>query len=149
MPVSSSSVAGAMSVKAGASRWMGRYSVALTGPLPSIGSPMTLNMRPSVASPTGIFTLVPVSAARQPRCSPSVEKSEMQRTVLSPSCCTASMTMRRSPVCTSMALLISGSFPAGNCTSTTGPMTLLTIPFSIRSPFVGRGAAAAVLVRSL
>ena len=58
----------------------------------------------------GIFDARAGVAARQPRCSPSVEKSEMQRTVLSPSCCTASMTMRRSPVCTSMALLISGSF---------------------------------------
>jgi hypothetical protein len=37
----------------GASRWIGRYSVASTGPFSSTGSPITFRMRPSVASPTG------------------------------------------------------------------------------------------------
>ncbi len=45
----------------GASRWMGQYSSACTGPRLSMGSPSRLNTRPSVGLPTGTVTGPPVS----------------------------------------------------------------------------------------
>ena len=53
MPVSRICVSVDCSEMVGAVRWMGSLALAFTGPLPSIGSPITLNMRPSVSSPTG------------------------------------------------------------------------------------------------
>ena len=67
MPVSNSSVLGDSSANAGGSRWIGRYSVALTGPRPSIGSPSRLKTRPSVSLPTGTCTGPPVSTTFMPR----------------------------------------------------------------------------------
>ena len=95
MPVSSISVAGWISVKTGGLRWMGRRSSVSTGPLPSIGSPTTLNMRPSVASPTGMVMEEPVFTASAPREIPSVEERAMQRTSPLPICCTTSSTTLR------------------------------------------------------
>ena len=79
-----------MSVKAGALWWMGLLSLASTGPLPSMGWPTTLNMRPRVSSPTGILMGAPVAVTGQPLERPSVELRAMQRTVLPPSSCTTS-----------------------------------------------------------
>ena len=56
MPVSNSSVFGDSSANGGGSRWMGRHSLASTGPRPSIGSPSRLKTRPSVSLPTGTDT---------------------------------------------------------------------------------------------
>src|SRR3546814_11986546 len=53
MPVTSISASVDCSAKAGASRWIGALRVALTGPRSSIGSPITLMMRPSISGPTG------------------------------------------------------------------------------------------------
>ena len=53
MPVSNTSVLGDSSANGGGSRWIGRRSVASTGPRPSIGSPSRLKTRPSVSLPTG------------------------------------------------------------------------------------------------
>ncbi len=53
MPVSNSSVLVDRSESGGASRWIDQRSSALTGPRPSIGSPIRLNTRPSVALPDG------------------------------------------------------------------------------------------------
>ena len=128
MPVSSSSVEGRTSVKGGASRWMGRRRSASTGPLPSIGSPTTLNMRPSVASPTGIVIGAPVFQASIPREMPSVAESAMQRATPPPVCCTVSSTTVRSGRRISMALYSSGSSSGAKRISTTGPITFLTSP---------------------
>ena len=59
---------------------------ALTSPLPSIGSPTTLNMRPSVASPTGIVIDAPVLRALMPREIPSVAESAMHLATPPPVC---------------------------------------------------------------
>ena len=52
MPVSKISIVGESSPKAGGSRWIGQRS-PVAASLPSTGSPMTFQMRPSVWSPTG------------------------------------------------------------------------------------------------
>ena len=46
----------------------------LTGPLSSIGSPITLIILPRVSSPTGILMGNPVSVTACPRTKPSVPK---------------------------------------------------------------------------
>ena len=48
------------------------YLSVLTGPLSSMGSPITLIMRPRVSSPTGILIGAPVSVTAWPRTRPSV-----------------------------------------------------------------------------
>ena len=53
MPVSRISVSVDCSEMVGAARCIDIRAVPLNGPLPSMVSPMTLNMRPSVSSPTG------------------------------------------------------------------------------------------------
>ena len=50
------------------------YLSVLTGPLSSMGSPITLIMRPRVSSPTGILIGAPVSVTAWPRTRPSVPK---------------------------------------------------------------------------
>ena len=90
MPVSNSSVLGDSSANCGGSRWIGRRSVALTGPRPSIGSPSRLNTRPSVSLPTGTVTGAPVSRTSMPRSRPSVEPRATQRTRPPPRCCCTS-----------------------------------------------------------
>jgi hypothetical protein len=59
---------------------IGSVVLALIGPMPSTGSPITFRMRPSVASPTGMRMLSPVSRALMPRTRPSVVSMPMQRT---------------------------------------------------------------------
>src|SRR6476659_2826310 len=113
---------------------MGQRSLALTGPSPSTGSPTTFRIRPRVSSPTGIVIVVPVSTACIPRTMPSVGFIEMQRTRFSPRCCaTSAITSIGMPVClpssvTTTALWIGGSWPSGNSTSRTGPITWTTRP---------------------
>ncbi len=131
MPVSSILSAGTISVKPGAFWCMGRYSFAFTSPLPSMGWPTTLNMRPRVSSPTGISMGIPVGVTWQPRERPSVEARAMQRTVLPPSSCTTSAVTEPWPFSSSTASYMAGSCPWGKRTSTTGPTTLQTVPFSI------------------
>ncbi len=54
MPVSKISTVGCRSANPGAGRWMGQRSVSAgMGAPSSIGSPIRLNSRPSVTSPTG------------------------------------------------------------------------------------------------
>ena len=60
------------------------YVLALTGPLSSMGSPITLMIRPSVSGPTGMLMGEPVSTHTWPRTRPSVPSIAMVRTVLSP-----------------------------------------------------------------
>ena len=85
MPVSKISVFVERSTTGGASRWMGQYSSALTGPRSSIGSPSRLKTRPSVALPTGTRTGAPVSMQAMPRTMPSVLPRATQRTRPPPS----------------------------------------------------------------
>ena len=59
---------------------------AFTGPSPSIGSPMTFKIRPSVSRPTGTEIGPPRSVAFMPRTMPSVRFMQTQRATLSPSC---------------------------------------------------------------
>ena len=100
------------SVKAGASAWIGLYFSVLIGPRSSIGSPMTLMMRPRVAAPTGTRMGAPVSATGWPRTRPSVESMEIVRTVFSPRCCATSRTRRIGWFWTSSALRILGNWPS-------------------------------------
>ncbi len=91
MPVSKISMRGTRSSNFGASRWIGQRSFALTSSgLPSITSPSTLKMRPSVASPTGTEIGAPVSLTSAPRASPSVESIATARTRSFPRCCCTS-----------------------------------------------------------
>ncbi len=63
MPVSKISAVGVRSSNSGGSRWIGQRAASATAPASflSIGSPSTLKMRPSVASPTGTLIGAPVS----------------------------------------------------------------------------------------
>ena len=73
---------------------MGSVFLALTGPLPSIGSPSTLSSRPSVSRPTGIEMGEPVSTTSIPRTSPSVLDMATVRTRFSPRCWATSSVRR-------------------------------------------------------
>ena len=104
-------------------------SRALTAPFSSIGSPRTLKTRPSVSGPTGTLIGAPRSTASVPRARPSVVLIATVRTQLLPRCC-----------CTSQVTRVPGSLdahgvedrraaaPAGNSTSTTGPVMAMTRP---------------------
>jgi hypothetical protein len=92
MPVSNISSDVDCSSNAGAWRWIGMCSLALTGPSSSTGSPSTLSTRPSVSRPTGTVMPAPVSIAFMPRTMPSVATMAMQRTRPSPRCCCTSTT---------------------------------------------------------
>mmetsp|Transcript_5450 Transcript_5450/g.18294 ORF Transcript_5450/g.18294 Transcript_5450/m.18294 type:complete len:239 (+) Transcript_5450:1279-1995(+) len=127
MPVESTSCSTDCSVKTGASLWIGDIIVESTGPSSSIGSPMTFMMRPSTPLPTGMQMGASVSTTVCPRTRPSVASIAMVRTVLSPRCCATSRTSRISWPSTSRLLRIAGSGPS-NCTSTTAPMTVVTLP---------------------
>ena len=72
MPVTRISAVVDWSTNAGASAWIGRRLFVLIGPRSSIGSPVTLTIRPRVAGPTGIVMGAPVSTALEPRTRPSV-----------------------------------------------------------------------------
>ena len=63
---------------------MDQRSSLSTGPRVSTGSPNTLRTRPSVAGPTGMVIVSPVSTASMPRTTPSVGDMAIARTTLSP-----------------------------------------------------------------
>ena len=86
-PVSKTSTSVVCWSNAGAARWIGRLTSVTTGPLPSIGSPRTLNTRFRVSSPTGTVIGAPVSRTAAPRASPSVVVMATERTQLLPRCC--------------------------------------------------------------
>ena len=80
------------SATVGAARWIShRGALSSTGGSPSMGSPSTLNMRPSVFSPTGTRIPCPVAVTVSPRASPSLPAIITQRTVLFSRCCSTSM----------------------------------------------------------
>mmetsp|Transcript_149679 Transcript_149679/g.363554 ORF Transcript_149679/g.363554 Transcript_149679/m.363554 type:complete len:329 (-) Transcript_149679:10-996(-) len=98
IPVMRISSALPMSASVGGSTWMGaRLSVGI-GPRPSMASPTTSMMRPSVSGPTGTEMGAPVSATSRPRAKPSVGPRAMVRTALSPRCCATSSTTLKSDV---------------------------------------------------
>ena len=109
---------------------MGRPFSLLTCGSPSIASPVTLNKRPFIASPTGIAIGLPVSVTLVPRTNPSVPSIAIVLTLSSPRCCCTSNTSL-SPLSrvSSRAFKISGSLESvSNCTSTTAPMMDFTLP---------------------
>src|SRR6478672_2412948 len=107
---------------------MARRSVAFTGPASSTGSPITLIMRPNVASPTGTEIGPPVSVTSWPRTSPSVASIATVRTVDSPRCCATSRISRLPRFSVASAFMISGRWSPSNCTSTTAPNTCVMWP---------------------
>src|SRR5262245_61755017 len=109
---------------------MARFSLVLTGPASSTGSPTTLMMRPSVSSPTGTAIGWPVSFTSCPRTRPSEVSIAMVRTVDSPRCWATSSTRRLPPLLVSSAFKIAGRCPS-NCTSTTAPMTWVMRPTTL------------------
>mmetsp|Transcript_3318 Transcript_3318/g.7484 ORF Transcript_3318/g.7484 Transcript_3318/m.7484 type:complete len:237 (-) Transcript_3318:25-735(-) len=137
MPVTRISCSTLCSTNAGASPWMARVCFESMGPHSSMGSPMTLMIRPRVSRPTGILMGCPVLSTTWPRNTPSVASMAMVRTVFSPRCCATSRTRRTSWSCTSSAERMGGRC-SSNCTSTTAPMTCVTRP-----PGVAAAAAAA------
>ena len=78
IPVTRISAVVDCSVNSGASAWMGAYLVALMGPRSSMGSPVTLTIRPRVPGPTGMVMGAPVSRAGAPRVRPSVPRMGYQ-----------------------------------------------------------------------
>ena len=129
MPVSSTSVFVDCSTRAGAFRWIGLRRTCSGIGLLSIGSPSTLKMRPSVASPTGTVMGPPAATASIPRTSPSVGPMAMHRTISSPRCC-ATSTVSRLPSFFSIqtASFISGRTPPLNLMSRTAPITWVIVP---------------------
>ena len=92
VPVTSNSAPEPYSSKEGASLWIGLYLVVSMGPLSSMGSPITLMMRPRVSGPTGTMMGFPVSYTSYPLMSPSVESKAMVLTLLPPKCWATSST---------------------------------------------------------
>src|SRR5580658_4314303 len=120
---------------------MGMRSLVCTGGPSSTGSPITLRMRPRHSGPTGIAIGAPVSRTIIPRTRPSVVSMATARMVLSPrwaatSSVRLSVAAEIPGLLSFRALRILGSFPSGNSTSTTGPMTWTTLPRVGEVPFV-------------
>src|SRR5258706_1483473 len=149
IPVSRISTFACCSDTGGAGRWMGQRVMPSGAGSSSIGAPTTLNILPSVSTPTGTEIGAPVAVTSSPRRKPSVASMAMQRTTLSPIApSTSRTTVRPSPTLTSSASNSSGWSPGSNATSTTAPITWLTWPTrvlvfvfasAISSP-LGRGA---------
>ena len=150
MPVSKISIEVSWSSKLGAGRWIGYIFSALIGPLPSMGSPSRLKMRPRPVSPTGTVIGAPVSSAVMPRTRPSVELIAMQRTTLSPRCSAASTVrwMFRFSSSILIALRSRGSLSGSNSTSTVGPITCTTFPAFMRWSFLVSSGPAPSPARS-
>jgi hypothetical protein len=150
IPVSRISTLACCSDTGGAGRWMGHRVTPSGAGSSSIGAPITLNMRPSVSTPTGTEIGPPVALAGSPRRKPSVASIAMVRTTLSPIApSTSRTTMRPSPVLTSSASNSSGCSPGGNSTSTTAPMTWLTRPSLVFLSAFGACFVFAILFSSL
>jgi len=109
IPVSRISTFACCSDTGGAARWMGQRVMPSGAGSSSIGAPITLNIRPSVSTPTGTEIGAPVAATLSPRRNPSVASIAMQRTTLSPMApSTSSTTTRPLWVLTSSASNSSG-----------------------------------------
>ena len=126
MPVSNNSAFVLCLVKCGTSRCIGKRAAFFGAGSPSIGSPTTLNMRPSAASPTGTLMAAPVSVTSASRARPAVSCIAIQRTRFSPRCCATSSvsvcSLPDRPGCEMVsAFLMEGREPS-NRTSTTGPI---------------------------
>src|ERR671916_3112972 len=93
-----------------------------------------LNTCPLTWSPTGTEIADPVSVTGAPRTRPSAGCMAIARTVLSPRCCAISsvIVLRSASKSTSTvsALKSCGTWPRGNSTSTTGPVTCTTRPMA-------------------
>ena len=76
MPVTKISCSTDISTNSGASAWIGASLSVGIGPRSSIGSPMTLIIRPRVSAPTGILMGYPLSKTFWPRTSPSVPEND-------------------------------------------------------------------------
>ena len=132
MPVSSISTEGLISSKPGAFLWIDILSVSSgIGSPSSIGSPSTLNMRPSTLSPTGTLIESPVAVTSMPLLIPSEPESMMHFTVLLPMCCATSMTSVLPFSSTVRASLILGIWPSSNSTFITDPETCTIRPVII------------------
>src|SRR3954454_4798744 len=113
-------------------RWIGQRSSTSGWSSPSIASPSTLKMRPSVTLPTGTLIGPPVSRTSTPRARPSVVVIATVRTQLLPRCCWTSHVSGVVPSRRiSTALRIAGRWPGGNSISTTGPVIWITLPVSV------------------
>ncbi len=132
IPVSNTSVFVESSSKLGEARWIGSLICVFGASISSIGSPRTLNMRPSTHSPTGTEMGASVATTVSPRFTPSTGFIAIVRTDPSPSCCwTSSMSLCGAP-CTSRASYIPGIYPALNSTSMTTQIILVMMPVCIR-----------------
>src|SRR3990167_11044227 len=89
---------------------------------------MTLNIRPSVASPTGTLIGAAVLITLAPRARPSVGPRAIARTVVWLRCWATSKIKSPSLRSTTKALKIAGRRPA-NSTSTTTPTIWIIVPF--------------------
>ena len=116
-------------MNSGALAWMGAVALVFSGPRSSIGSPMTLMMRPRVSGPTGTLIGSPVSMISTPRCRPSVESMAMVRTEFSPRCWATSMTSSLPAFSQCRAFRMLGKSPS-NLTSMTAPMIWVILPFA-------------------
>merc|ERR550519_507134 len=135
IPVTRISCSTLMSSKTGASACIAALRSVSTGPLSSIGSPITLMIRPSVSGPTGIMMGDPVLTTTCPLTSPSVPSMAMVRTVFSPRCCATSKINFGEWSLTTRPLRISERPPSSNWTSTTAPITDTTAPVLAGSVF--------------
>ncbi len=128
MPVTRISASVDCSIYSGAFWWMARVALVLMGPASSTGSPMTFMMRPSVSTPTGTMIGSPVSLC-------FLTANETFGRVQWRWCARC---LRRGagqlrepddgPDCPLQARSrISGSWPSGNLTSTTAPMTCVMV----------------------
>ena len=77
---------------------MGIHSATSGMGLPSTGSPITFQMRPSVFGPTGIMMGLPVSTTSSPRTMPSVDDMATVRTRSPGRCVCTSSTVFTSPM---------------------------------------------------
>src|SRR6478609_4638126 len=125
---------------------MARLCAVVSGPASSTGSPMTFMMRPSVSGPTGTEIGAPVLVTTWPRTRPSVESMAIVRTWLSPRCCATSRTRRLPWLLVSSAFRIAGSSPS-KATSTTAPITWMTLPTE-PTAFAAGVAALAIFLPS-
>src|SRR5579863_2276390 len=126
MPVTSRSWPPVCSSNDGGGRWIGRYSLASTGPRLSCGLPSTSMMRPSVPWPTGTEIGAPVACTASPRFRPSEAPMAIVRTTPSPSCCWTSSV--RSTSLSFKASYTCGIDSRGNSTSMTAPMIWVIFP---------------------
>ena len=91
-PVSMGVFTGCRSMMAGAAASMGRYSVEVISPLPSMGSPRALMTRPKKSSPTGMPAVLPLRWTMLPSTISSPSPKSMQPISSRRSSCTMPLT---------------------------------------------------------